>query len=106
MAKCPICRSDAEVVELSFVDGRTFRCAKHAEFQVSNSVLNVPTLMDADTRQWETALKRAAWRADPGLRPRISHMTSSYPWNRLDLHISRGVVSARTKYDAFSTCLA
>ena len=52
-------------------DGKTFRCAKHGEFQVSDSVLNVPALMDADTSQWETALKNAAWRADPGLRPRI-----------------------------------
>jgi hypothetical protein len=34
-------------------------------------VLNVPALMDADTSQWEAALKNAAWRADPGLRPRI-----------------------------------
>ena len=71
MAICPICRSDADVVESRFIDGQTFRCSKHGEFQVSNSVLNVPTLMDADTNQWETAFKRAAWRADPGLRPRI-----------------------------------
>ena len=44
MAICPICRSDAEMVESSFVDGKTFRCAKHGEFQVSNSVLKVSTL--------------------------------------------------------------
>jgi hypothetical protein len=67
----PICKSDAEEIKSGFIDGKTFRCAKHGEFQVSDSVLNVPALMDADTSQWETALKNAAWRADPGLRPRI-----------------------------------
>ncbi|MFY9772487.1 MAG: hypothetical protein WBO12_07605 [Xanthobacteraceae bacterium] len=71
MATCPICKSDAEEIESGFIDGKTFRCAKHGEFQVSDSVLNVPALMDADTSQWEAALKNAAWRADPGLRPRI-----------------------------------
>jgi hypothetical protein len=71
MATCPICKSDAEEIESGFIDGKTFRCAKHGEFQVSDSVLNVPALMDADTSQWETALKNAARRADPGLRPRI-----------------------------------
>jgi hypothetical protein len=72
MATCPICKSDAaEEIKSGFIDGKTFRCAKHGEFQVSDSVLNVPALMDADTSQWEAALKKAAWRADPGLRPRI-----------------------------------
>ena len=55
MATCPICKSDAEEIESGFIDGKTFRCAKHGEFQVSDSVLNVPALMDADTSQWETA---------------------------------------------------
>ena len=71
MATCPICKSDAEEIKSGFIDGKTFRCAKHGEYQVSDSVLKVPALMDADTSQWETALKNAAWRADPGLRPRI-----------------------------------
>jgi hypothetical protein len=53
MAICPICKSDAEEIESGFMDGKTFRCAKHGEFQVSDSV------------QWEAALKHAAWRARP-----------------------------------------
>jgi hypothetical protein len=57
MATCPICKSDAEEIESGFIDGKTFCCAKHGEFQVSDSVLNVPALMDADTSQWEAALK-------------------------------------------------
>jgi hypothetical protein len=71
MATCPICKSDAEEVKSGFIDGKTFRCAKHGEFQVSDSVLSVPALVDADATQWEAALKNAAWRADPGVRPRI-----------------------------------
>jgi hypothetical protein len=67
MATCPICKSDAEEIKSGFIDGKTFRCAKHGEYQVS--VLKVPALMDSS--QWEAALKNAAWRADPGLRPRI-----------------------------------
>jgi hypothetical protein len=51
MATCPICKSDVEEIESGFIDGKTFRCAKHGEFQVSDSVLNVPALMDADTSQ-------------------------------------------------------
>ena len=35
MATCPICKSDAEEIESGFIDGKTFRCAKHGEFQVS-----------------------------------------------------------------------
>jgi hypothetical protein len=41
----------------------------HGEFQVSDSVLNVPALMDADTSQWEAALKNAGPSPVPVLRP-------------------------------------
>jgi hypothetical protein len=71
MATCPICKSDVEEIKSGFIHGKTFHCAKHGEFQVSDRVLNVPAVMDAATRQWETAFKNAAWRAAPGLRPRI-----------------------------------
>ena len=37
MATCPICKSDAEEIKLGFIDGKTFRCAKHGEFQVSQT---------------------------------------------------------------------
>jgi transposase-like protein len=46
MATCPICKSDAEEIKSGFIDGKTFRCAKHGEYQVSDSVLKVPALMD------------------------------------------------------------
>jgi hypothetical protein len=70
MTPCPICKSDAEEIERGFFGGKTLRCPKHGEFEVSNTVLCVPDLMDADSDQWEAALKRAAARA--GARPRIA----------------------------------
>ena len=65
------CMDWAKNIGAGFIDGKTFHCEKHGEFQVSDSVLSVPALMDADTSKWEAALKNAAWRADPGMRPRI-----------------------------------
>ena len=79
MAACPICKSNAEEIKSGFIDGKTFRCAKHGEFQVSDSVLNVPALMDADTSQWETALKNAPGGQTQDCAHESSHMTSSFP---------------------------
>ena len=50
MTRCPICKSDAEEIERGFFGGKTLRCPKHGEFEVSNTVLCVPDLMDADFR--------------------------------------------------------
>jgi hypothetical protein len=77
MATCPICKSDAEEIEPEFFDGTTFRCPKHGEFQVADSVLKTPALMDADSNQWESALKKATGRAAAGGRPRI--LTYDFP---------------------------
>jgi hypothetical protein len=71
MATCPICRSDAEEIEPGVFDGKTFRCPKHGEFDVTGSVLGVRTHMAADSNQWEAALKKAVSRAAAGKRPRI-----------------------------------
>jgi hypothetical protein len=79
MAACPICKSDAEEIKSGFIDGKTFRCAKYGEFQVSDSVLNVPALMDADTSQWETALKILPGGQTQDCAHESSHMTSSFP---------------------------
>jgi hypothetical protein len=38
MATCPICQSAAEEIEQGFFDGKTFRCPKHNDFQVSDTV--------------------------------------------------------------------
>ena len=70
MATCPICRSDAEEIEPGVFDGKTFRCPKHGEFDVTGSVLGVRTHMAADSNQWEAALKKAVSRAAAGKRPR------------------------------------
>ena len=71
MTTCPICKSDAEEIELGFFDGKTFRCPKHNVFQVSDTVLSDPSRMGAARNQWEAALIKATNRADAGARPRI-----------------------------------
>ena len=71
MATCPICQSAAEEIEQGFFDGKTFRCPKHNDFQVSDTVLSNPALMAAARNQWEAALIKATNRADAGARPRI-----------------------------------
>jgi len=38
MAKCPICKSDAQEIEPGFFDGKTFRCPTHHEFEVADTV--------------------------------------------------------------------
>ena len=71
MATCPICKSDAEEIEPGSFDGKTFRCPKHGEFDVTGSVLSARAHMAADTAQWEAALKKARSRVFGGKRPRI-----------------------------------
>ena len=71
MTTCPICKSVAEEIEPGHFDGRTYRCPKHREFDVADSVLETPRLMDASTTEWEMALKRAKDKSSPGTRPRI-----------------------------------
>ncbi len=71
MATCPICKSGAQEIDPGFFDGKTFRCPKHGEFQVSGSVLKTPAHMDANSIKWEAALKRAIDRASKNARPRI-----------------------------------
>lgn len=71
MAICPICKADdAEEIEPGMFDGKTFRCLKHGEFGVSDTVLSVREYMDADAGRWESALANAGSRAIEG-RPRI-----------------------------------
>jgi hypothetical protein len=71
MATCPICKLDALEIEPGYFDGKTFRCPKHGEFDVTGSVLSDRVHMASDSNQWEAALKKAASRATAGRRPRI-----------------------------------
>jgi hypothetical protein len=68
---CPICKSLAQEIEPGFFDGKTFRCPKHGEFQVADTVYCVKGCMDAGSDRWEAALKRATGRTSAGARPRI-----------------------------------
>ena len=49
MATCPICKSEAEEIEPGTFDGVWFRCLKHREFGVSDTVLSKPVWMLART---------------------------------------------------------
>jgi hypothetical protein len=69
MATCPICRSEAQEIELGFLDGKTFRCPKHDDFDVSDTALT--TRLSASSNEWEAALKKATSRASAGKRPKI-----------------------------------
>jgi hypothetical protein len=71
MAICPICKSISEQIEPGLRDGKTYRCPKHDEFDVTDTVLQSSDLMNANATKWETALERARERALPGKRPRI-----------------------------------
>jgi uncharacterized Zn finger protein (UPF0148 family) len=71
MPTCPICKTDAFEIEAGYFDGKTFRCPKHGEFDVTGSVLSDRTHMAAEENQWEAALKKAAGRVIAGRRPRI-----------------------------------
>jgi len=70
MATCPICKSVAEEIEPGFFDGKTFRCPKHNEFEVTDTVLYTRT--NADSAKWEVPLSRAKDKAPAGARPRIN----------------------------------
>jgi hypothetical protein len=71
MATCPICKSEAEEIEPGTFDGVWFRCLKHREFGVSDTVLSLKPRMDAGSDEWEAALKKAIERAGAGERPKI-----------------------------------
>jgi hypothetical protein len=73
MVSCPICKAEAEEIEPgTFVDGTWFRCLKHREFGVSDTALK--TRKDAESEQWERALKKATERAGEGNRPKILNL--------------------------------
>jgi hypothetical protein len=79
MATCPICKSDVEEIKSGFIHGKTFHCAKHGEFQVSDRVLNVPASWMQLRANGRPHLKML-----PGGQPQdcaheSSHMTSSFP---------------------------
>jgi hypothetical protein len=57
MPQCPICKSEAEEIDLGLFDGTGFSCKRHGEFRVADSVFKESR---ARTRQqWENALTLA-----------------------------------------------
>ena len=64
---CPICEAQAVRLDPANFRGTAIRCPTHGEFAFSRSAEEGwPT-----RKAWETALKRAQHRTNPGRRPRI-----------------------------------
>lgn len=68
MTTCPVCKSEAQFIVPGVIDGKSFRCPKHEDVDVSDTVLQ--TKMNATSDEWERALKNAINRAGRK-RPRI-----------------------------------
>jgi hypothetical protein len=58
---CPICKSEAEAINVGLFDGVGFRCKTHGEFEVADSALAMHK--DTEATRWEAALRSAKDRA-------------------------------------------
>src|SRR5262245_60241415 len=58
---CPICKSEAEAINVGLFDGVGFRCKTHGEFEAADSALAMHK--DTEATRWETALRSAKDRA-------------------------------------------
>jgi hypothetical protein len=67
MPQCPICKSEAEEIDVGLFDGAGFSCKRHGEFRVADKESKERT-----RRQWENALTLAERRAALGTRPLIT----------------------------------
>ena len=59
--RCPICKSEAEAINVGLFDGIGFRCKTHGEFEVTDSALAAHK--DTETTRWEASLGTAKERA-------------------------------------------
>jgi hypothetical protein len=59
--RCPICKSEAEAINVGLFDGVGFRCKAHGEFEVADSALAMHK--DTEATRWEAALRSAKDRA-------------------------------------------
>ena len=57
MAMCPVCKSEAEVIDPGTFDGVWFRCLKHREFGVSDTALK--TRKDAESGAMGTRAEKS-----------------------------------------------
>jgi hypothetical protein len=52
---CPICKSEAEAINVGVFDGVGFRCKTHGEFEVADSALAMHK--DTEATRWEDRAK-------------------------------------------------
>jgi len=58
---CPICKSEAEAINVGLFDGVGIRCKTHGEFEVADSALAMHK--DTEATRWQAALRSAKDRA-------------------------------------------
>ena len=66
---CPICKSEAEAINVGLFDGVGIRCKTHGEFEVADSALAMHK--DTEATRWEAALGSA--RTGRRLLRRLGH---------------------------------
>jgi hypothetical protein len=64
---CPICKSEAEAINVGLFDGVGIRCKTHGEFEVADSALAMHK--DTEATRWEAALGSAKDRAKATQEP-------------------------------------
>jgi hypothetical protein len=69
MPQCPICKSEAEEIDLGLFDDAAFDCKTDGRFRVAGTVFALP--QGWARWQWETALTIAKRVAAPGALPLI-----------------------------------
>jgi hypothetical protein len=53
---CPICKSEAEAINVGLFDGGGFRCKTHGEFEVADNALAMHK--DTEATRWERSYER------------------------------------------------
>lgn len=71
MAICPICKSEAKPLD-KVGDFEGFDCPQHGKFKVAGTVFRVDTFKNASQEKWESALKKAKAKTNPGEWPLIN----------------------------------
>ena len=54
---CPICKSEADAINVGLFDGVGIRCKTHGEFEVADSALAMHK--DTEAARWQGALRSA-----------------------------------------------
>ena len=70
--KCPVCDGPARDITVAIIDGKSFKCGRCGDFDVSGTVLAGDMLAPYDGPSRIAILERAKERTQPGKRPLIT----------------------------------